>query len=253
MHGLLAPQDVTADRRLEALRTHYGHLDGEALLAAAVGEAFPGRIAVVSSFGVQSAVLLAMLARIDPAVPVIFLETGKHFAETLAYRDRLVARLGLADVRSVRPEPADLARHDAGGELWLRQPDRCCHVRKVLPLERALTGFEAWVTGRKRYHAGTRAGLPHLEAEAGRIKVNPLAAWTRAEVDEAFRATGLPEHPLAAAGYTSIGCAPCTRRPAPGEDARAGRWAGLEKTECGIHRTRWTAGSGRGDDVRETR
>ncbi len=239
MDGGGLQRDIAAGRRLQALTARYGRLEGEALLEAAVREAFPGRIAAVSSFGAESAVLLWMLARIDPATPVIFLETGKHFPETLAYRDRLVRRLGLTDVRSVAPRPADLGAHDGDGGLWRRSPDLCCHLRKVLPLERALAGFEAWVTGRKRFQAGSRAALPLIESEGGRIKVNPLANWSRERVRAAFREAGLPVHPLSEQGYASIGCAPCTRAPVADGSPRSGRWAGLEKSECGIHRAWW--------------
>lgn len=227
-----------------ALNARYRGDDADGLLAGVLREDFAGRVAVVSSFGAESAVILSLVARVDPAVPVIFLDTGKHFPETLAYRDALVARLGLRDVRSVRPDRAALAAADPEGSLSRRQPDRCCHLRKVLPLRRALEGFAAWITGRKRYHGAARAALPCFEAVDGRIKINPLAAWSAEDVAAAHEAGDLPPHPLVASGYLSIGCAPCTR---PGGDRaapRAGRWAALDKTECGIH---WpAAGAGLG-------
>ncbi|HYE52573.1 MAG TPA: phosphoadenylyl-sulfate reductase [Azospirillaceae bacterium] len=198
-------------------------------------EAFGDRLALVSSFGAESAVLLDMVAAIDPATPVIFLNTGKLFGETLRYRTRLVERLGLTDVREVKPDPADLQRTDPDGVVWAGNPDACCHVRKTLPLERALAGFGAWITGRKRFQGATRAGLPVLEAADGRVKVNPLAGWSRDRLLAYLDARDLPRHPLEADGYLSIGCMPCTDRVAPGEDVRAGRWRGSEKTECGIH------------------
>lgn len=212
-------------------------------LAGAAGEllrsmlrAFPGRIAAVSSFGAESAVLLHLLAGIDRNVPVIFLDTGKLFAQTLAYRDALAARLRLADVRSARPDPAGLAERDPGGVLWRSAPDQCCWQRKVEPLDAALGGFAAWITGRKRAHGGGREALGSVEIGSdGRIKVNPLAEWDADAVASYFAAHDLPHHPLAARGYSSIGCAPCTRASAPGEAPRAGRWAGSGKTECGIH------------------
>jgi phosphoadenosine phosphosulfate reductase len=200
-------------------------------------DVFPGRIAAVSSFGAESAVVLHMLAEIDPGVPVIFLDTGKLFPETLAYRDTLVALLGLTDVRSARPDPARLAEADPAGTLWQEQPDECCWHRKVEPLETALTGFAAWITGRKRYQGATRSTLEMVEAGAdSRIKLNPLAAWSAAEVERYLAQHELPLHPLRASGYRSIGCATCTRPVLPGEDSRAGRWSGTSKTECGIHR-----------------
>lgn len=226
------PDAEAAARRL--IET-YGSLDGGALLAPLIRREFPGRIAVVSSFGTEAAVLLALVAEIDPAVPVIFLDSGKHFEETLDYRDELVGALGLRDVRSVRPNWSDLFAGDPDGTLWRSRPDACCYLRKVLPLQRALEGFDAWITGRKRYQGGVRWDLPVIEAAEGRVKINPLAGWSLDRVEAAFAARGLPQHPLLADGYLSVGCAPCTRPTAPGTDLRSGRWAGLAKNECGIH------------------
>jgi phosphoadenosine phosphosulfate reductase len=217
---------------------HFGHLDGEALLAPMLRDVFPGRLGLVSSFGSESAVLLHMAARIDRSVPVIFLETGKLFPETLAYRDRLIAHLGLEDVRSVTPDPAALDDRDPNGSLHASDPDACCHIRKVAPLERALAGLHAWVTGRKRFHGGARSHLGTLEAAGSRLKINPLARWSRDDLARYMETHALPPHPLGAQGFTSIGCAPCTRPPGPGGSWRDGRWAGSPKTECGIHWTR---------------
>lgn len=237
--GPQALQPWNADAAAQDLAARYGDLAAPDLLRHMIEREFPGRIAVVSSFGAESAVILALVAALDPATPIIFLDTGKHFSETLTYRDILVDRLKLTDVRSVEPDPLQLAEHDPvsgpGSELWERNPGLCCHLRKVLPLERALEGFPVWITGRKRFHGGERTTLTTIEAVDGRIKVNPLARWTPAEVAAAFRAHRLPPHPLADEGYSSIGCAPCTRPVATGQAVRAGRWAGLEKTECGIH------------------
>ncbi|WP_242480377.1 phosphoadenylyl-sulfate reductase [Rhodovibrio sodomensis] len=238
---------ITPADRMDALDRAAAGLSGEELLELAIRQQFPGSITAVSSFGAEAALLLDMIARIDPATPVIFLETGKHFPETLRYRDRLIAKLGLTGVRNERPDAADQQRTDPDGHLWSRNPDRCCALRKVRPLERALQGFDAWITGRKRFQTATREGLPRLELADGRVKVNPLADWTQADVDAAFDARGLPRHPLVDQGYPSIGCLPCTRRVGDGEDARAGRWAGMEKTECGIHNAWWAQqGSGSG-------
>jgi len=209
--------------------------EGVRLLRAAITAEYAGRIAVVSSFGADSAMLLALVAEIDPATPVLFLETGMHFAETLAHRDALVARLGLTDVRDIRPDPVELAANDPDGELHRWIPDDCCAVRKVAPLARALAGFDAWATGRRRQQSRTRAALPFVETEAGRRKFNPLADWSAERILAELARRDLPRHPLVARGYPSIGCAPCTRAVRPGEDPRAGRWAGQAKTECGIH------------------
>lgn len=209
---------------------------GVALLRRAITRDFAGRLAVVSSFGADSAMLLALVAEIDRAVPVLFLDTGMHFPETLAYRDELVARLGLTDVRSVTPDPAQVASRDARGDLHLFIPDDCCALRKVAPLERALAPFAAWATGRRRQQAATRAALPFTETVDGRQKFNPLADWSAERIAAELARRDLPRHPLLARGFPSIGCAPCTRAVRAGEDARAGRWDGHAKTECGIHR-----------------
>jgi phosphoadenosine phosphosulfate reductase len=197
---------------------------------------YRGRIAVVSSFGTQSAALLHLVSQADPSMPVIFLDTGKLFAETLRYRDTLVRRLGLTDVRSVQPDAAALARRDPLGGLWNSAPDACCGLRKVEPQARALAGFDIVVTGRKRYQTAERTRLKAIEwTPDGRIRLNPLAHWNAEDV-EAYRvAQDLPEHPMAAQGYPSIGCRHCTDRVLPGEDPRAGRWRGIEKAECGMH------------------
>jgi phosphoadenosine phosphosulfate reductase len=206
------------------------------LVRAMILAEFPGRIAVSSSFGTESAVLLHMVAAVDPATPVLVLDTGKLFGETRRYRDLLVARLGLTDVRAIAPEPLALAARDGKGVLWSQDPDACCALRKVEPLQRALAPFAAWFTGRKAFQAATRAQLPLVEFADGRFKINPLATMTAADIAAYFRDHDLPRHPLEAEGYRSIGCMPCTGRVAPGEDARAGRWRGRGKTECGIHR-----------------
>ena len=210
-------------------------LDGLAVLRQAICDLFVGRLAIVSSFGAESAVLLSLVADIDPATPVLFIETRQHFAETLAYRHRLAAALGLTDVRDVAALDAELREADPSGELWQYDPDACCALRKVTPLDRALRPFEAWVTGRKRHQSATRATLPFLEAAAGKVKINPLADWTGERIEAEMRRRDLPRHPLADAGFPSIGCATCTRAVAAGEDPRSGRWAGTGKLECGIH------------------
>jgi phosphoadenosine phosphosulfate reductase len=217
---------------LEALRK----LDSRALLETAIRRVFPGRIALVSSFGAESAVLLDMVARIDPATPVIFLNTGKLFGETLRYRDRLVKTLGLSDIREVRPHAEAIAAEDPDGVLWAERPDRCCFLRKVVPLNRALEGFDAWISGRKRFHGGGRSAVPTVDLVDGRIKVEPLAPWSKQDLEDYFAAAPhLPRHPLEADGFLSIGCMPCTSRVAPGEGVRDGRWRDRDKTECGIH------------------
>ncbi|WP_315783480.1 MULTISPECIES: phosphoadenylyl-sulfate reductase [unclassified Bradyrhizobium] len=205
------------------------------VIAAALQAIGRERLAVVSSFGSESAALLKVTADVDPAIPVIFLDTGHMFAETLAYRDRLIEILGLRDVRSIKPDAAALAREDADNELWFSDPDACCRIRKVEPLARALAPFAAWINGRKRFQGGLRAAIPVVEQDGARVKFNPFANVTRDDIADIYRSADLPQHPLVAAGFRSIGCMPCTSRSDHGEDERAGRWRGRDKTECGIH------------------
>ncbi|MEQ9814626.1 MAG: phosphoadenylyl-sulfate reductase [Azospirillaceae bacterium] len=229
------------DARLAQVLARADGATGLALLELVLRDGIAGRVALVSSFGAESAVLLDLAARIDPAVPVIFLETGKHFAETLAYREALARRLGLTDIRDIRPAATDLARHDPDGTLWQGDPDLCCHIRKTEPLDRALAelggGVDGWITGRKRFQAASREALPAIELDqaTGRLKINPLAGWSPDDIQRYLADRDLPLHPLLARGFRSIGCAPCTRATRPGEAARAGRWSWLDKTECGIH------------------
>jgi phosphoadenosine phosphosulfate reductase len=207
------------------------------ILAAALASA-PGRVAMVSSFGSESAVLLHMLSRIAPDAPVLFLDTGQLFVQTLDYRRSLARRLGLSDVRDLRPAFADLAVHDPGADLYKTDANACCAVRKVAPLDRALRDFDAWITGRKRFHGAARLELPVVERSEGKVKFNPLAAWSRVELDAYAGEHALPPHPLVEAGYASLGCWPCTKPTEDPSDVRSGRWAGSEKTECGIHTLR---------------
>ena len=214
---------------LDDLQRAYAGLDGLALLRALLKEGpLAGRTALVSSFGAESAVLLDMVATVDPATPVIFLDTGKLFAETHAYREELVDLLRLTDVRVVRPRAAAVARHDPGGALWSRDPDLCCHVRKTEPLQEALAGFAAWITGRKRFQAGLRSQLPIIEPEwsSGRIKLNPLALWSAEDVEQYRLLRNLPRHPLVDHGYRSIGCVTCTRPVSVGRGATRGPLVG---------------------------
>ncbi|MBX3594668.1 phosphoadenylyl-sulfate reductase [Sphingomonas sp.] len=218
------------------LNTLFRGAPTQEMLRTVLHEQMAGDLALVSSFGAEAAALLHLVATIDPSVPVLFLDTGKHFPETIAYRDALAARLGLTDLRILTPDAQMLAKRDAAGERWSYDPDGCCEIRKVAPLERALAGFDASITGRKAFQAATRSALPRFEVDAaGRLKVNPLADWAKADLDAYFAAHDLPAHPLVAQGYPSIGCAPCTSKVKPGQDPRSGRWAGTDKTECGIH------------------
>jgi phosphoadenosine phosphosulfate reductase len=196
------------------------------------------KLALVSSFGTESAALLKVMADVDPAIPVIFLDTGWLFEETLAYRDTLIATLGLRDVRSIKPLEEALSRQDPDRELWFSDPDACCRIRKVEPLARALKPFSAWINGRKRFQGGARAEIPVVEDDGAKLKFNPFANVSREEIEAIYKLAKLPPHPLVASGYLSVGCMPCSSRTAPDEEARAGRWRGRSKTECGIHTTK---------------
>ncbi|HUH06886.1 MAG TPA: phosphoadenylyl-sulfate reductase [Egibacteraceae bacterium] len=198
------------------------------------------RFAVSSSFGADSAVLLHLLAQIDPSVPVLFIDTGFHFPETIAYRHQIAELLGLIDVRDLRPDLSVAAQGRLhGGGLYVRDPDLCCAIRKVAPLDAALADFDGWASGLRREQTIDRADTPVIQlvrrGERELVKAAPLARWTGEDLTDYLRRHDLPRHPLADAGYPSIGCAPCTRPVATGDDPRAGRWAGQSKTECGIH------------------
>ncbi|WP_020181308.1 phosphoadenylyl-sulfate reductase [Methylopila sp. M107] len=235
-------QEVSKARAAERATSVAAHLDrrfrgqdARVVLDEAINNLFRGRITMVSSFGAESAVLLSLMAEVDPSTPVTFVDTGQLFEETLQYRDALVERLGLTDVRTITPDPERLKRKDPEKFLWQENPTLCCSIRKVEPLARALEGFPAWISGRKRFQGGMRAELPLFEADGARVKVNPLAEWTAADIKDYADRLDLPPHPLVKFGFLSVGCMPCTTRVKPGEDARAGRWRGLTKTECGIH------------------
>lgn len=205
------------------------------IVRAALEQVGREKLAVVSSFGTESAALLKVVSDVDPAIPVVFLDTGWLFEETLAYRDALAKRLGLRDVRTIKPRQETLEREDKDRELWFTDPDACCYIRKVEPLARALEPFDAWLNGRKRFQGGERSAIPVVEADGRRLKFNPFAAISPDAVKAIFAEAKLPPHPLQAKGFASIGCMPCTSRAKPGETSRAGRWRDREKVECGIH------------------
>ena len=223
-----------AKARAARLSAEHARSSAHDILAAAIEEWGDG-LALVSSFGAESAALLHVASEVNPSLPVIFLETQKHFAQTLSYKRKLTARLGLTGVRDVAPDPDEVAAIDPAGDLNRRDTDACCDLRKVRPLDRALSGFDAWVTGRKQFHGGQRVSLPAFEHVGEHYKVNPLVRWSRADVDAYVARHDLPPHPLVAQGFPSIGCWPCTHPVAAGDDVRAGRWRGEAKTECGIH------------------
>ncbi len=236
-HNLALREEFgTVDTRVARLNARYANHSATSVLDLALRDRELGRIALVSSFGAESVVLLHMISVMKPDTPVIFIDTEMLFPETIDYQLELIDKLDLRDVRRISPSPARVAAHDPEGLLHLSNKDACCDLRKTVPLQQALGGFDAWITGRKRFQGATRATLDFFENEGdNRIKINPLAHWAPDDVREYMINNRLPRHPLVAQGYPSIGCAPCTSKVAPGEDPRAGRWRGEDKTECGIH------------------
>ncbi|MEM9421451.1 MAG: phosphoadenylyl-sulfate reductase [Pseudomonadota bacterium] len=206
------------------------------VLDVAINQEFHGQIALVSSFGAESAVLLHLVAQVAPDTPVLFIDTQKHFAQTPFYRRKLAKELGLTNVQDIFPDDVEVANDDPDGTLWQSSPDACCTIRKVRPLNTALEEYGAWITGRKQFQGGDRVSLPVFEHKNDHYKVNPIVSWTPDDIQAYFHAHDLPPHPLVQQGFPSIGCWPCTHPVAPGDDVRAGRWRGQAKTECGIHR-----------------
>ncbi len=242
------PLDTTLEENLlpppgpaRAVWESYGHLQDTKFLDAVIHDAFPGRIAVSSSFGTESAVLLQLVASVAPDTPVLFLDTGMLFAQTEQYQRKLEKHLGLKDVRIIRPDNDHLQEYDPDNTLHKTDPDACCHLRKVLPMQRVLGGFDAWITGRKRFHGGGRETLPVVEHDGRHFKINPLATWSNERIQATFTKHDLPRHPLEEIGFTSVGCHPCTGLPTSETGTRSGRWSGLDKTECGIHKAPWAA------------
>lgn len=240
--------NITVEERVEMLNGFYRHHAAIPVLRQALNDPIVGNTALVSSFGAESVVLLHMVSVIKPETPVIFIDTEMLFPETLVYQQEVAEKLGLTDVRVIKASEAAVKQRDPFGRLHLADPDACCALRKLEPLENALSEFDAWITGRKRFQAGTRAALDLFENEEDkRIKINPLAHWRKPDLLDYIVNNNLPRHPLVAKGYPSIGCAPCTSPVKDGEDERAGRWRGVEKTECGIHFINGAATQGTAD------
>ena len=236
-HGNSLPSLDELQARADTLNARYRHHSATAVLEAAFRDPDAGKLALVSSFGAESVVLLHLTAMVNRYVPVIFVDTEMLFTETLVYQQELAERLHLYDMRIIRASEATLTAEDPNGKLHLSDTDSCCSLRKTRPLQKALRGFDGWITGRKRFQSGTRAALDFFEVEegTGRLKVNPLAHWAREDLVAYMEENRLPRHPMVAKGYPSIGCAPCTSPVKEGEDPRSGRWRGQDKTECGIH------------------
>lgn len=231
------PLDLSPHQRAADLNARHRHHGAVAVLEHALKDPLSGELALVSSFGAESVVLLHLISIMEPSLPVVFLDTEMLFPETIKYQEDLAGRLGLTDVRRLTPDRSDVLTRDPDGVLHQSDPDACCALRKTRPLAKALAPFDGWITGRKRFQGGARAALDFFEPDpdGNRIKINPLAHWDRTDVQDYIVNNRLPRHPLVAQGFPSIGCAPCTSRVAAGEDPRAGRWRGSAKTECGIH------------------
>jgi phosphoadenosine phosphosulfate reductase len=219
----------------DALNARFAGVETLPMLRTLFAEGVLGNVATVSSFGTESAVLLHLIAQADPSVPVIFVDTLKMFPETLEYRDTLVSAFGIENSFTVTPQHDVIAKKDETGLRWSYDPDGCCEIRKVEPMARAKDGLDSWISGRKAFQSVTRQNIPRFEIENGRLKLNPLGDWTKADLEAYFAEHDLPRHPLEAQGYLSIGCEPCTSKVQEGEDPRAGRWRGWDKVECGIH------------------
>ncbi len=235
------PENNPLHDRADSLSRQYANAPAQEILQAAIEKEFTGKIALVSSFGAESVVLLHLVAQINPDIPVIFLDTEKHFAQTLNYRKKLGNLFGLTNLREIHPEKTTMEEHDPNGNLWRSDPDQCCTIRKVDPLTHVLKEFDSWITGRKQFHGGGRLQLPVFDPAAPHIKVNPIVTWTPEDVATYMKTHNLPQHPLVEKGYPSIGCWPCTHPVADGGDVRDGRWRGAAKTECGIHDIKPTA------------
>ncbi|NNE58811.1 MAG: phosphoadenylyl-sulfate reductase [Hellea sp.] len=212
---------------------YYGLSASEALRRAI--KEYDGNLVLASSMGVDSSVLLHMVAEIDKNLPIIFLDTGKHFRETLHYRDKLVSMLGLTNLINIAPDRQEIKTEDPHSDLNQTNADACCDLRKVRPLSRKIFDYKVRITGRKRFQTPDRRNLPILQTNDEQVKLNPLAYWSAKDVTAYMRKHKLPTHPLLSLGFLSVGCQPCTTRVSDGEDARAGRWRNLDKDECGIH------------------
>jgi phosphoadenosine phosphosulfate reductase len=222
------------ENQLNNIVENYAGLEGRQLIAAVVKN-HPGRVALLSSFGAESSVLLHMISEIAPDLPVLFLDTEKLFPETLAYRDHLVRELGLRNLQNIHPDAEDIQRVDPDGVLNTFDKDLCCHFRKTVPMQKAFAAYDVIISGRKRFHGAARSDLQYISVQDGRIKLEPLASFSALDLSNYMITHHLPSHPLKLQGYRSIGCVPCTTVGGTDDDPRAGRWAGTEKTECGIH------------------
>jgi phosphoadenosine phosphosulfate reductase len=233
-------QTLLSSSELATLNERFEAANPAGIVRWALEESGLDQVAIASAFQAEGTVVIHLATRIRPDVPILFLETGYQFAETLAFKERLTEQLGLNVVDLVGEYTTDRQAAEFGERLFEREPERCCGLNKVRPMFEALRGLDAWITAVRRDSSPTRAATPivdQYELEPGReiVKVNPMATWSRQQVWAYLREHALPHNPLYDLGYSSIGCAPCTRLRFAGEPERAGRWAGIAKWECGIH------------------
>ncbi|PIR31838.1 MAG: phosphoadenylyl-sulfate reductase [Alphaproteobacteria bacterium CG11_big_fil_rev_8_21_14_0_20_44_7] len=236
--------DKKALARVQRMEAFYSGFDAEQLIKTVINQEFKNEVALFSSFGAHSALLIDMVAEVNPKTPILFLDTEKHFAKTYEYVEQITKKLCLKNVHFLKPDPKLVKNTDPNGELWSIQPNRCCWMRKVEPLQRAIKelGIKALITGRKRYQTSERNDMGYFQVDAdGIFRINPLAFWDKDKIAKEFKFRQLPQHPLVAEGYKSIGCEPCTIPVGENGDERDGRWAhtadlyGEQKSECGIH------------------
>lgn len=228
-------KDKPFNEYIQSLCWRHQNSSPQSILRDCIKNEFNNQIALLSSFGTESIVLLHMISLIDRSLPVLFLDTWKLFPKTLLYRDEVIEKLDLQNVRILTPEKEDAEREDPLGTLWQEDPDRCCTIRKVKPLAKAMENFRAQINGRKRYHGYDRSALPLFNGDGDKVQVNPLVAWKPEKIKDYMNEHNLPQHPLTKQGYTSIGCIPCTAKPLSEDDVRSGRWPDQQKKECGIH------------------
>lgn len=233
----MSNRHMMADEELQVWAYRLEAKSPQEVLVKAV-ENYAGGLVLASSFGAEDVVLIDMLHKLAPTMPVFYLDTNKHFTETYATRDKLQERYSTTFIQVLPKLTLAEQANVHGDNLWEKDPNLCCQIRKVEPLQRVLSGYQAWITGIRREQSPTRANAKKVEWDEkfNLVKFNPLADWTDGQVWEYIHANDVPYNPLHDNNYPSIGCSVCTRAVRPGQDPRAGRWAGFEKTECGLHK-----------------
>ena len=226
---------ILDDFKIKALNSKFANGEPISILEHSILNLFKNKIVYVCSFGTESAIILHLISKISKDIPILILNTHFLFEETIKYKDDLLKLLGLRNCHEVFPDDKLLKKFDSDNDLWKTEVDKCCNLRKVLPLEKSLTNFEAWISGRKTYHLAERKNLKAFEIINKKIVVNPLFKSSKDFVENYFLLNELPKHPLVAKGYLSIGCKHCTIKTNNIKDLREGRWSDKTKTECGIH------------------